>query len=303
MQWITDKIREHGEAFVHACIKFLHRRCPQLVNKTEDNHSKIQALPAETLTTMLLCLQQCSNNVSAECHEAIISLTTACSSVLIKSRQQQQPAILRSHRSLEPGAFNPTTISQLYNASTVDSISGIGTSLNNMNLSGPTGTAFNLQGGLGSLVSSPGSPSRILSGNGPAPSNSPFPMIPSLQQHQGPVGTAGASMVNNVAAITNLGRIGASAALEKSRGPESGLLTDFLPNVSKDIEDEANSYFQRIYNHPPHPTLSIDEVLDMLKRFQDSHSKRERDVSVHNVCLVLTSEQITNLFHCHMYLY
>lgn len=49
-------------------------------------------------------------------------------------------------------------------------------------------------------------------------------------------------------------------------------------NVSKEIEDEANSYFQRIYNHPPHPTLSIDEVLEMLKKFQDSGSKREREV-------------------------
>jgi CCR4-NOT transcription complex subunit 1 len=47
-------------------------------------------------------------------------------------------------------------------------------------------------------------------------------------------------------------------------------------NVSKEIEDEANSYFQRIYNHPPHPTLSIDEVLEMLKKFQDSPNKRER---------------------------
>jgi len=47
-------------------------------------------------------------------------------------------------------------------------------------------------------------------------------------------------------------------------------------NVSKEIEDEANSYFQRIYNHPPHPTLSIDEVLEMLKKFQHSPNKRER---------------------------
>jgi CCR4-NOT transcription complex subunit 1 len=47
-------------------------------------------------------------------------------------------------------------------------------------------------------------------------------------------------------------------------------------NVSKEIEDEANSYFQRIYNHPPHPTLSIDEVLEMLKKFQNSPNKRER---------------------------
>lgn len=47
-------------------------------------------------------------------------------------------------------------------------------------------------------------------------------------------------------------------------------------NVSKEIEDEANSYFQRIYNHPPHPTLSIDEVLEMLSKFKESTSKRER---------------------------
>jgi CCR4-NOT transcription complex subunit 1 len=52
-----------------------------------------------------------------------------------------------------------------------------------------------------------------------------------------------------------------------------------MPNtVSKEVEDEANSYFQRIYNHPPHPTLSIDEVLDMLQRFQESPNKKERDV-------------------------
>lgn len=31
-------------------------------------------------------------------------------------------------------------------------------------------------------------------------------------------------------------------------------------HFSKEIDDEANSYFQRIYNHPPHPTMSVDEV-------------------------------------------
>ena len=29
---------------------------------------------------------------------------------------------------------------------------------------------------------------------------------------------------------------------------------------SKEIEDEANGYFQRIYNQPPNPTLSVDDV-------------------------------------------
>uniref|UniRef100_A0A803XKA3 CCR4-NOT transcription complex subunit 1 n=1 Tax=Meleagris gallopavo TaxID=9103 RepID=A0A803XKA3_MELGA len=49
-------------------------------------------------------------------------------------------------------------------------------------------------------------------------------------------------------------------------------------NFSKEIDDEANSYFQRIYNHPPHPTMSVDEVLEMLQRFKDSNIKREREV-------------------------
>lgn len=55
-------------------------------------------------------------------------------------------------------------------------------------------------------------------------------------------------------------------------------ITDLQAPVSKDIEDEANSYFQRIYNHPPHPTLSIDEVLDILQRFKESNMRREQDV-------------------------
>lgn len=59
---------------------------------------------------------------------------------------------------------------------------------------------------------------------------------------------------------------------------------DLNCQVSKEIEDEANSYFQRIYNHPPHPTLSIDEILDLLKKFQDSPNKRERVSIVVDEC-------------------
>lgn len=59
-------------------------------------------------------------------------------------------------------------------------------------------------------------------------------------------------------------------------GDSTNLYPEISPPVSKDIEDEANSYFQRIYNHPPHPTLSIEEVLEMLKKFKDSQNPRER---------------------------
>ncbi|XP_022241734.1 CCR4-NOT transcription complex subunit 1-like [Limulus polyphemus] len=62
------------------------------------------------------------------------------------------------------------------------------------------------------------------------------------------------------------------------QGDMSAMFPEMSQQVSKEVEDEANGYFQRIYNHPPHPTLSIDEVLEMLKKFQESPNKREREV-------------------------
>lgn len=57
-KWLTDKIREHGESFVQACIKFLQRRCPQIMGgKSEDTQPKATQLPHETLATMVACLQ------------------------------------------------------------------------------------------------------------------------------------------------------------------------------------------------------------------------------------------------------
>ena len=56
----------------------------------------------------------------------------------------------------------------------------------------------------------------------------------------------------------------------------SGIFSETNQQFSKEVEDEANSYFQRIYNQPPHPTMSINEVLDMLKRFKDSSNKKEK---------------------------
>lgn len=79
--------------------------------------------------------------------------------------------------------------------------------------------------------------------------------------------------------IGGIGRLAPPAGMEKARIPDiSSLFPDMAQPVAKEIEDEANSYFQRIYNHPPHPTLSIDEVLDMLKKFTDSTNRREREV-------------------------
>ncbi|KAJ8915845.1 hypothetical protein NQ315_004658 [Exocentrus adspersus] len=240
-KWLSDKINEHGEAFVTACIKFLHRRCPQ-ISKGEDTLTKVAPLPTETLTTIVVCLQRCMNNVGPDCQEAIITIVNNCT-LLLKSRQQQ-PTILRS-RAIE-GAINPSVFAgQLYNHTGVDPIAGLSTNLANINLGGPTNSAFNIQGGLGPLVQSPGSPSRILSAG---PSNSPFPIIPI--QHQGPVGT-GSSLVLGVNQMSNIGRMGPNPNIDKARIPEYNLFPDISSHVSKEIEDEANNYFQRIYNHPP----------------------------------------------------
>ncbi|KAJ8950014.1 hypothetical protein NQ318_002425 [Aromia moschata] len=275
-KWLSDKISEHGETFVTACIKFLHRRCPPM-GKGEDTLTKVAPLPTETLTTMMVCLQRCMTNVSPDCQEAILTIVSNCT-LILKSRQQQQPTILRS-RAID-GTINPSVFGgQIFNHTAVDPIPGLSTNLGNMSLAGPTSSAFNLQGGLGPLVQSPGSPSRILSAG---PSNSPFPIMP--LQHQGPVGT-GSSLVLGVNQMTSIGRMGPNPSMDKTRLPEYNLFPDMSPHVSKEIEDEANNYFQRIYNHPPHPTLSIDEVLAMLKRFQDSHSKREKEPGLTNVTL------------------
>lgn len=269
-KWLSDKIREHGEPFISACIKFLQRRCPQLMGGIvkEETLPKSAQLPTETLTTMLACLQGCGITVSPEVSEAILNMVTNCSVLLSKPRQHP-PNVLR-HRAMDP-TFNP------FPAPQVDQLGNLGTNLAGMSLGGPpNSSAFSLTGGLGPLVSTPGSPSRLM-----APSQSPAPHFPMLPLGA-PVGTQvgpGPSLVPGVSvgAMTRLGP--QPTTVEKTRlGEASSLFPDMSPTVSKEIEDEANSYFQRIYNHPPHPTLSIDEVLEMLKKFQDSPNKREREV-------------------------
>eukprot|EP01035_Chromulina_nebulosa_P020075 gene20075-26069_t len=52
--------------------------------------------------------------------------------------------------------------------------------------------------------------------------------------------------------------------------------------VSEDIEEEANTYFQRIYTSD----ISIPEVINLLKRFKSSNDKREQEIfrsMIHNL--------------------
>ena len=160
---------------------------------------------------------------------------------------------------------------------------------------------------LGSLVSGPGSPGRsMLSGaTGPPPldvvtstsNSSPSPFSGLMPPGQVPPGGVPPVSVASKIPTTGLGPTGpnsgatisAAATMATNSGMQSGIeqirqgnisqIFPELPNhIPKEIEDKANSYFQRIYNVPPHPTLTINEVLELLKKFQDSADARERDV-------------------------
>jgi len=77
-KWLTDKIRDHGEIFVTACVKFLQRRCPQIMGtgiKEDPTIPKASQLPQETLTTILVSLQGCTGYVALKIYTVYRYLT------------------------------------------------------------------------------------------------------------------------------------------------------------------------------------------------------------------------------------
>ncbi|KAG8039882.1 hypothetical protein G9C98_000611 [Cotesia typhae] len=280
-KWLGDKIRDHGEIFIAACVKFLQRRCPQVMGpgiKEDTTIPKASQLPQETLTTILMVLQPCTGSLSQELADTILTMIGNCSMMLKTNLNRPPPPGVLRHPALD--VFNPVKLAApLFPTKPIDTLSNLSSGLASMGIGSglgpPSTSAFNLPGALGPLVSAPGSPSRLM---GPSPN--PFPMMPmSSQIHSGPVGTQSTAVIPGAASIGGNGRLGPPANIEKTRIPEiSNLFPDMPQIVSKDIEDEANSYFMGIYNHSPHQTLSIDEVLDILKKFQNSTIKREHDV-------------------------
>ncbi|XP_028930978.1 CCR4-NOT transcription complex subunit 1 isoform X9 [Ornithorhynchus anatinus] len=237
-KWLTDKIREHGEPFIQACMTFLKRRCPSILGglAPEKDQPKSAQLPPETLATMLACLQACAGSVSQELSETILTMVANCSNVMNKARQPP-PGVM-------PKGRPPS-------ASSLDAISPVQT------------TAFSGIGGLSSQLPVGGLGTGSLTGIGtaalglPAVNNDPF-----VQRKLGTSGLNQPTFQQSKMKPSDLSQV----------WPEAN------QHFSKEIDDEANSYFQRIYNHPPHPTMSVDEVLEMLQRFKDSNIKREREV-------------------------
>ncbi|XP_057273748.1 CCR4-NOT transcription complex subunit 1-like isoform X7 [Pezoporus wallicus] len=289
-KWLTDKIREHGEPFIQACMTFLKRRCPSILGglAPEKDQPKSAQLPPETLATMLACLQACAGSVSQELSEMILTMVANCSNVMNKARQPP-PGVMPKGR--PPSASSLDAISPVQ----IDSIAGMAS----LSLSGSAAPhTQSMQGfppNLGSAFSTPQSPAKA------------FPPLSTQNQTTGFSGIGGLSSQLPVGGLTtgSLTGIGTGAlglpavnndpfvqrklstsGLNQPTFQQSKMKPSDLSQVwpeanqhfSKEIDDEANSYFQRIYNHPPHPTMSVDEVLEMLQRFKDSNIKREREV-------------------------
>ncbi|XP_061630261.1 CCR4-NOT transcription complex subunit 1 isoform X9 [Phyllopteryx taeniolatus] len=282
-KWLTDKIREHGEPFIQACVTFLKRRCPSIMGglALDKDQPKSSQLPPETLATMLACLQSCAGSVSQELSETILTMVANCSNVMNKARQPP-PGVMPKGRAPSTSSLDAISPVQM------DPLTGMGS----LNLGGTaTSHTQSMQGfptSLSSAFSNPQSPAKAfppLSNTNPS---TPFGGIGSLSsQLPGPlgsgIGTGIGSSLGMPAVSTD--PFGTRKMSTPSLNPPTFQQTDLSQvwpeanqHFSKEIDDEANSYFQRIYNHPPHPTMSVDEVLEMLQRFKDSTIKREREV-------------------------
>ncbi|KAL4234231.1 CCR4-NOT transcription complex subunit 1 [Mactra antiquata] len=303
-KWLNDKIREHREPFIQTCVTFLKRRCPQLIGgyPKDDSQSKSQQLPHETIATMLTCLQVCANSVSKELSEVILRMIASASVIL---KQRQAP--------VGPKPINPAPVAQVGPGPTAPVGGTLGTG-NNSGLSlGPNMGQTNIGSGLGNSSSTQldpadtlgipkswGVPGQVSSGFGastnPTP-GSPAKGFPTQSTSAfGSIQNMTSQLQNLTIPSSTMAGLGAPRAQQviKPQGPPvtpqtmpqagqpaaeiSNIFPDMNPTFTKEVEDEANSYFQRIYNQPPHPTMSIDEVLEMLKRFKDSASRKEKDV-------------------------
>ncbi|XP_066569706.1 CCR4-NOT transcription complex subunit 1 isoform X18 [Amia ocellicauda] len=283
-KWLTDKIREHGEPFIQACVTFLKRRCPSIMGglAPEKDQPKSAQLPPETLATMLACLQSCAGSVSQELSETILTMVANCSNVMNKARQPP-PGVMPKGRA--PSTSSLDAISPVQ----IDPLSAMGS----LTIGGPAAShTQSMQGfptNLSSAFSNPQSPAKAFPALTNPNQTTPFGGIGALSsQLPGSLGTGSLTGIGagglGLPAV-NSDPFGQRKMSASGLNPPTFQQTDLSQvwpeanqHFSKEIDDEANSYFQRIYNHPPHPTMSVDEVLEMLQRFKDSTIKREREV-------------------------
>ena len=80
-KWLADKIREHGEIFVAATVKFLQRKIPTVTGPGRKEEAVPKGtLPVECLATIILCLQVWKSSWHLSCSCCCCSFPAPCSS-------------------------------------------------------------------------------------------------------------------------------------------------------------------------------------------------------------------------------
>ncbi|XP_043350719.1 CCR4-NOT transcription complex subunit 1 isoform X23 [Dermochelys coriacea] len=283
---ILDVAQDLKEPFIQACMTFLKRRCPSILGglAPEKDQPKSAQLPPETLATMLACLQACAGSVSQELSETILTMVANCSNVMNKARQPP-PGVMPKGR--PPSASSLDAISPVQ----IDPLAGMAS----LSLGGSavphTQSMQGFPPNLGSAFSTPQSPAKA------------FPPLSTQNQTTAFSGIGGLSSQLPVGGLTTgsltgigTGALGLPAVnndpFVQRKLSTSGLnqptfqqtdLSQVWPEAnqhfSKEIDDEANSYFQRIYNHPPHPTMSVDEYIEYGQQSRDPPVKMQGSIT------------------------
>jgi len=315
-KWLNDKISEHKEAFIQACVIFLKRRCPQLMGlpiKEEHPQTRSQQLPPETVVTMLSCLKLWTVHLNPELSETITTMFTNASIFMNKPRPNPNPGMQPMGAPKQPTFPQPSmpnpldhlaNLGNVMNQTTPGPVGPPGQSLPqamaslNLGPPGPPGSpsksfpTMNPQqqvaGGMGYNpmmgnqmpmmyrafppglgMQAPGPMTQGMMSSAPGPPRLPAVTMPSASQTPKP------SMPINPSQ-ERLGNRTAPPSVPVN--DVSSIFPEINQQFSKEVEDRANMYFQQIYNQPPSPTMTIDEVLAMLKNFKDSNDKMNRDV-------------------------
>jgi hypothetical protein len=314
-KWLLDKIHNNGEPFINACIQFLNRRCPVLLNgarSLDGNQPQVSPnLPSETLATMLACLHQHvlsaagqqskllqSQPLSQEISETILTMMANSSYLLQKIPRLAPPGVVNQpskHSSTTTASNNlPTNLQpslqsnlssnlqqQQQHAQPMSNINDINLAAlsisSNSNFNQPQRSSFASSIPQSQPMSQAGVQSN-LSSNAHQVASSASPQSQTVTQPSSLAQVAQVQAGANVTAQQLVSAFDAQQLNDRLRMNPSEIITSSNQSISPDIEKEVNANFQRIYNVNAPDYMTVDQVLEMLKKYQESPNKREREI-------------------------
>merc|ERR1719186_2378621 len=267
-------IREHGEIFVAATVKFLQRKIPAMMDPGPlmENSVPKHTLPLDCLATIILCLQEAGRSMplGQELADTILTMVTVCGGMLAIPRPPPPPPPGMFRGPAPPVGFNSPAPgltpqprhnlaqSDLFPPGQSDTLACLSNQFSSSLVLGSTSSLPPT-----SLVSGPGSPNHMY-GTSTSVIGTKSPLSGILPPHPAPP-----PPMQSVALPLSSNQID-----QVRSGNFAGIFPEMSGPVSREVEDVANTYFQRIYNQQ----ISIDLVLELLKKFQASGVQKEQNV-------------------------